>query len=261
MDLSLHNRRALVCGSTQGIGRASALMMAECGADIVLMARNPESLETVRHEVSGFGVSCDVVVADFSDPSQVAERIDTYTSSHAGFDILVNNTGGPPAGPIASASVDDFLKAFNSHLINNHILVQATLPGMKERSFGRIVNIVSTSVREPIPGIGVSNTTRGAVASWAKTLSKEVAPFGITVNNVLPGATQTGRIDALIKSKAAKSGKSEDQVEQDLVSAIPVGRFAGPFEIAAAVVFLSSDHAAYITGVSLPVDGGRLNSI
>lgn len=261
LELSLKGRTALVCGSTQGIGKATALAMADCGADIVLMARNESALKQVRDEVGRSGVSCSFLVADFSDSRSVGDTITDFIAAGNSIDILVNNTGGPPAGPIVDASVEDFLAAFHAHLLANHLLATAVIPDMKKQRFGRIINVVSTSVYEPIKGIGVSNTTRGAVASWAKTMSKELGPYGITVNNVLPGATQTGRIDAIIESRAGKTGRSQDEVRADLTAAIPLGRFADSSETAAAITFLASDLAAYITGVSLPVDGGRMASI
>lgn len=261
LNLALNGKTALVCGSTQGIGRATALAMADCGADIVLMARNTESLNAVKAEIESMDAKCAYLVADFSNPDEVKNQIDDYLAAGGTVDILINNTGGPPAGPLVNATPEDFLKAFSAHLLCNHLLAQAVLPGMKSRKQGRIVNVISTSIREPITGIGVSNTTRGAVASWAKTLSKEVAPFGVTVNNVLPGATQTGRIDAIISARSRKSGKPASEVEADLVAEIPLGRFADPQETAAAITFLASDLASYITGVSLAVDGGRMASI
>jgi 3-oxoacyl-[acyl-carrier protein] reductase len=147
------------------------------------------------------------------------------------------------------------------HLLCNHVLVQAVVPGMRAEGYGRIVNIVSTSVREPIPGLGVSNTVRAATAGWAKTLSKELGPYGITVNNILPGSTRTGRLESLLASRAKAAGTAEATIEQAMTAEIPLRRFAEPAEIAAAVAFLASPAASYITGVSLPVDGGRMASI
>jgi 3-oxoacyl-[acyl-carrier protein] reductase len=175
--------------------------------------------------------------------------------------VLVNNTGGPPAGQAIDASPEDFLAAFTSHLLCSQILVQAVVPGMKKNSYGRIINIISTSVKIPIRGLGVSNTTRGAMASWSKTLSLELAPFGITVNNILPGSTKTGRIDFVIRSQAAKSGKSEEEVRNQMISEIPAGRMAEASEVAAGIAFLATPAAGYITGVNIPVDGGRTGSM
>lgn len=258
---SLSGRRALVCGSTQGIGRASAEALASEGAEIVLLARNAERLSEVRAALPHHsGVSHGLLVADFSDPAAVRRVVSDYLRSHPPFHILVNNSGGPPPGLLLDATEAAFRAAFDMHLFCNHALVQAVVPGMRAERYGRIVNIVSTSVREPIPGLGVSNTVRAATAGWAKTLSKELGPDGITVNNILPGSTRTGRLEALIASRAKAGTTDAETIERGMTREIPLRRFADAGEIAAAVAFLASPAAAYITGVSLPVDGGRLAS-
>ncbi len=262
MDLSLEGKRAVVCGSTQGIGRAAAIELAGLGAEITLIARNPERLESVVRELStDSGQSHEMIVADFSEPAQVKLGIDQFVIAKKSADILVNNTGGPPAGTAIEADVTDYLDAFNSHLICNQILVQALVHGMKKNGYGRIINVISTSVKQPIPGLGVSNTIRGAVANWAKTLSRELGPFGITVNNVLPGTTRTTRLDAIISTEANKTNKSVDEVTQRFLTSIPAGRFAAASEIASAIAFLASPAAGYINGINLPVDGGRTASL
>ncbi len=249
MDLNLKGRTAVVCGSTQGIGHAVAIELASLGANVVLFARNAERLAEVVTELDRSQDQRHAfLAADFMEPAQVKMAIEPWIQAGGRAQILVNNTGGPPAGPIVDARPQDFLEAFQAHLINNHILAQALLPGMKDAGFGRIVNIISTSVKQPIPGLGVSNTTRGAVASWSKTLATEVAPFGITVNNVLPGMTRTGRLESIIQSRAEKSGRSAEEID---------GRFAEPHEIAAAAAFLCTPAAAYINGTNITVDGGR----
>jgi len=264
MELSLQYKHALVCGSSQGIGRAIALKLAECGASVTLMARSEAALLTVQAElndISESSASHDFIVADFKQPDQVKEQIARYLSRGKTFEILVNNSGGPPPGPLTEANTSTIEEAFSAHLICNHHLAQALFPGMKEKGYGRIINIISTSVKQPLPGLGVSNTVRGAVASWAKTMSNELGAFGITVNNILPGATETGRLTAIIDKKSAASGKSVDEVRSQMVSQIPLGRFAKPEEIANAACFLASPLAAYITGTSLPVDGGRTSAL
>ncbi len=251
----------MVCGSTQGIGKAAAVELALLGASITLLARNKEKLQEALHDIPDHGnEKHDYLVADFADPGTLKSVIQKYASENQ-VDILVNNTGGPPAGPAADASIEEYLNAFNSHLICNQILVQAISPGMKRNNFGRIINVISTSVKTPLKGLGVSNTIRGAVASWAKTIATELGPFGITVNNVLPGYTLTGRFESLRSSKSEKEKKSEEQVEQEMVSDIPAGRIAEASEIGAAIAFLASPAASYINGINLPVDGGKTPSL
>lgn len=261
-DLALTGRRALVCGSTQGIGRACALRLADLGAAVTLMARDEAALNRVRGELStGAGQTHDVLVADFSRPASVREAIGRRLSAGGTLDVLVNNTGGPSSGPIVEAEPESFLRAIEMHVVCNQILLQAVLPGMKQSRFGRVINIISTSVKEPIPGLGVSNTTRWAVAAWAKTVAGEVAPFGITVNNVLPGYTDTARLASLIAKKARAAGVTEAAARAEIIARIPMGRLAEAREIAAAVGFLASPAASYITGINVPVDGGRIASL
>lgn len=248
-----------MCGGTQGIGRACAFEFARLGARVTLLARNEEALRRVRDELGVGGASRhDYLRADFNEPESVRTAVARHVEATEPFEILLNNTGGPPGGPIVEASPDAFLSAFTAHLICNQVLAQTLVPGMKRAGYGRIVNIVSTSVRQPIKGLGVSNTIRGAVASWAKTLADELAPFGITVNNVLPGATATERLCSLIQAKARAAGVGEGEVEREMKAEIPMARFAGPEDIAVAAGFLATPAAGYITGVSLPVDGGRI---
>ena len=261
MNLDLTKRTALVCGSTQGLGYASAAELALLGCNVVLMARNEEKLkEAVRTLDQAKAQQHQYLVADFSDTAAVKTAIENFIKNNT-VHILVNNTGGPPGGAALTAKAEEFLSAFNNHLINNHHLVQAVVPGMKAAGFGRIINIISTSVKNPIAGLGVSNTTRAAVANWAKTLATELGPFGITVNNVLPGFTKTVRADYVIASKAKAANISETAVQEQLVAEIPAGRIGEPGEFGAAVAFLCSPAAAYINGINLPVDGGRLGCL
>lgn len=260
--IDLSGKRALVCGSTQGIGRAAAELLAELGCEIVLAARDEAALAAAARSLAApRGQKNAFIVADFCEPESVRSAAAAHVAQHGPIEILVNNTGGPAAGPIVEAAPEQFTRALTMHVGCNQLLVQTLLPGMKARGYGRIVNIISTSVREPIPGLGVSNTTRAAVAAWAKTLAGELAPLGITVNNVLPGFTETARLRALIAGRAEKQRVSPEDVERAMRASVPMGRFAGPREIATAVAFLASPAASYITGVSLPVDGGRIGAI
>ena len=258
MELGLQNKNALVCGSTQGIGKATAISLAKEGVNITLIARNETVLQEVLKELPQNGQQKHgYLVADFSKPDQVKEVVSTNNSFH----ILINNTGGPKSGAIIDASVEEFSAAFQMHVLVNQILVQAVVPFMKKQCFGRIINIISTSVKEPIPGLGVSNTIRNAVANWSKTMAGELAEFGITMNNVLPGFTDTARLDQIIKIKAAGANTSEEKMAQIMKDYVPTKRFAKPEETAKAVTFLASDSASYITGINLPVDGGRTKSL
>lgn len=253
MENIYHGKTALVCGSTQGIGLATAQLLAQRGCTLVLLARNEAKLKQAIATLAGSNHS--YIVADQSDESSMHNAVQKLQSLN--IHILVNNSGGPAAGPANSALPTDFINAFNQHLIANQLLLQAILPQMKNNKYGRIINVISTSVKQPLKGLGVSNTIRGAVASWSKTLATELGPFGITVNNVLPGATKTERLTSIIEGKSTKAGTSIDEAEKEMLAEIPAGRFAQPSEIAEAICFLASDAAAYINGINLPVDGGR----
>ena len=262
MNLDLKNKRAIVCGSTQGIGKAVAMELALLGANVTLVARNEQSLKQVKNELPNNGSQLhSYLCADFNDPAHLKELVENFIQRSGPVNILVNNTGGPPAGPIVNAKTDEFISAFNNHLICNHILAQACIEGMKNSGYGRIVNVISTSVKAALPNLGVSNTIRAAVGNWAKTLANELGKFGITVNNVLPGATATQRLSNIIENKALKTQVNNDDVKKEMLHEIPLGRFADASEIANAVVFLASPAGAYINGINLPVDGGRTASL
>lgn len=261
MNLSLLSKNALVGGASAGIGRSVALELAALGANVTLVARTETTLQAAMAELDTTqGQRHEYLVADFDDSQILLTKVSELLRRQP-IHILVNNTGGPPGGPIVGAKPEDFLRAYHNHLICNQLLAQAVLPGMKAAGYGRIVNIISTSVKEPLENLGVSNTTRWAVASWAKTWANEVGVFGVTVNNVLPGFTGTGRLTEIIEKRAAASGASADIVETQFKNQVPLRRFAEPAEVAAAVAFLASPAAAYITGINLPVDGGRTRSL
>ena len=259
MNLGLRNKKAIVCGSTQGIGKAIAVGLAKQGVSLTLIARNESVLKEVVNTLdTSLAQNHNYLCVDFAD-NQFAKKIEILEKTN--YDILINNTGGPASGPIADASAEDFLLAFKMHLLNNQILIQKVVGGMKENSFGRIINIISTSVKAPIPGLGVSNTIRAAVANWAKTLSLELGSYGITVNNVLPGFTNTNRLKSLIEKKSSILGKSKMEVENEMKKSVPLNRFGEASEVANAAIFLSSPAASYINGINLPVDGGRTSSL
>lgn len=259
MDNELAGYHALVCGASRGIGRATAEALARHGASVTLLARNAEMLSDARDNLSVVGEARHSALAvDLEETASLPQQLEAVNRP---VHILVNNAGGPPGGPILDATPDAFRKGFERLLIAAHLLAQEFVPGMRDAGYGRVVNIISTSVREPIPNLGVSNTLRGACASWAKTLSREVAADGITVNNVLPGFTATDRLSNIFSARSEHSGKSIEEVKADMRAQVPAGRFAEPEETAAAIAFLASPAASYITGVSLPVDGGRLHSL
>jgi 3-oxoacyl-[acyl-carrier protein] reductase len=261
MDLNLTGKHALVCGGSDGIGRAAAHELALLGADVTVLARRADALQQVADALPRNGAQQHGwIAADVSQTDALRAQVQALAAGKP-VHILVNNTGGPPGGQIHVAEATAFVDAFQRHLLANHALVQSVLPGMQGARWGRIVNVISTSVKEPIAGLGVSNTVRGAVASWAKTLSRELAAQGITVNNVLPGYTETGRVDQIVRDRARAEGKSEEQVIAAMRAGVPAGRFAKPGETGGVIAFLCSPAAAYINGVSLAVDGGRMQSI
>lgn len=261
LSLNLTGKTALIGGSTQGIGLATARALASIGAQCVLISRNEEKLKAAVGSLdTATGQQHSYLVADYSNFHQVQEAVGLFTQTNT-VHILVNNTGGPAGGPVTAAKPEDFLQAFQQHLICNHIITGLVTDGMKREGYGRIINIISTSVKIPLKGLGVSNTIRGAVASWAKTMANELGAFGITVNNILPGATSTERLETILKAKATKTGKDQIDVEHEMLEEIPAHRFGKPEEIAAVVAFLASPAASYVNGTSIPVDGGRTGSI
>ena len=261
MDLNLSGKHALVCGASEGIGRAAAIELALLGADVTVLARREAALQAVVDALPNDGTQRHgLLVADIAATDALRDAVATLAASRP-VHILINNTGGPPGGTAHGADVAAYLDAFNRHLVANHTLMQAALPGMRDAGWGRIVNVISTSVYEPIPNLGVSNTIRGAVAGWAKTLSRELAGDGITVNNVLPGYTRTQRLEQILADRSAASGKPREEIAKAMLASVPVGRFAEAAEIAGMIAFLCTPAAAYVDGQSIAVDGGRMQSI
>lgn len=262
MNTNLSGKRALVCGGSMGLGLASAKELAMMGADIILLSRSEDSLKRALSELEQSGEQAHSYLScDMADTAKLQDIINDEVESKGSIHIFINNTGGPPGGTILNAESTELTTAFRSHIIAGHTIAQALIPGMTTAGYGRIVNIVSTSVRQPIPGLGVSNTIRGSMASWAKTLSLELAHLGITVNNVLPGTTNTKRLNDIIAKKADNLNLSIEDATELMLQQVPMKRIAEPEEIAAAVAFLASPAASFITGVSLPVDGGKIKSI
>ena len=244
--LDLSGKRALVCGGTSGIGKAAVQALQDYGAKVVVLSRSATGENTI---------SCNL-----EDLNSLTKLLETEIQTNGDFEILVNNSGGPPSGPLIDAKPSDFEKAFLRHILASQTLVQLILPGMKKANYGRIINVISTSVKEPIAGLGVSNTIRGAMASWSKTLSKELPP-SITINNVLPGFTATERLEELKQTLSKQKGISPNEVEKAWLGTVPEGRLADPSELGQVIAFLASPAASFVRGVSLPVDGGRTGSI
>ncbi len=261
MNLDLSGKNALVCGSSKGIGKAAAIEIAKLGANVTLVSRSAEVMADIAKELdTSGGQKHDFLMANFSNSTDLKKKVRGLVSGKA-IHILVNNTGGPPSGPIMEAREMEFTQAFHNHLICNHLLTTIVTPRMIREGYGRIINVISTSVKAPIPGLGVSNTVRAAVANWSKTMASELGKHGITVNNVLPGSTWTDRIREIIQARAAKLNKTEAEIQIAMEKEIPLGRFAQAEEVGAAIAFLASPAAAYINGINLPVDGGRTKSL
>ena len=257
----LDGYHALVCGASAGIGQAGALALAAAGAEVTALARSAPKLDALLpHLLAAGAPRAHALVADLDDRPALAAAIDSHLAAFGPVHVLVNNTGGPAPSPLLEADEPAFLAAFGRHVLASHLLVRALLPGMRAAGYGRVVNVISLSVREPIPMLGVSNTIRGAMASWAKTLAMELPP-GITVNNILPGFTDTERLSVLGQAVAERQGATLEAVQQGWCDQVPEGRLGSPRELGAVIAFLASPAAAYVRGTSIPVDGGRLRCI
>lgn len=263
MNLDLTGKHALVCGGSQGIGRAAAIELARLGADVTLLARSHAGLNAALADlpVTHAGQTHAWIAVDMRDSAALRAKVEATINAPRLVQILVNNTGGPPGGSANGAKVEEYISAFGQHLLANQILLQCVLPGMRASGYGRVINVISTSVKEPIKNLGVSNTIRGAVASWSKTLAAELGQSGITVNNVLPGYTKTQRLEQILADRSTTLGKAEEEITKTMLASVPLGRFADAAEIANVIAFLASPAASYINGVNIPVDGGRTLSL
>jgi 3-oxoacyl-[acyl-carrier protein] reductase len=260
IDFDLKERWVLVGGASQGIGEATARFMAEQGARVILMSRRRDRLEIVRSELPN-PTAHRTLALDLDNASELSLPVSRLMNETGPIGIWVNNTGGPKAGPLVDASPEELERAFRGHVMASQAILQALLPGMKQLGFGRIINVLSTSVKVPLPNLGVSNIMRAAMANWAKTLANELGPFGITVNNILPGYTDTPRLESILAGTMQKSGRSGEEIMKDWAEHTPLRRVAKPRETAQAIAFLASPLASYVTGINLPVDGGRTGSL
>jgi 3-oxoacyl-[acyl-carrier protein] reductase len=260
VDLLLKGRHALVCGASAGIGNAAAIELARLGATVSPLARSADKLADVAEDLKRAGApQAHPIVADLEDRAALRTKVEAHLKKHGPVHILVNNQGGPPHGALLEATEEDFLKAYGRIQLASHLLVQAVLPGMRAAGYGRIVNVLSTSVREPIPGLGIGNTVRASMAAWAKTLSRELPP-GITINSVLPGYTDTERLGELAEQMASKQGKSPADIAKNWSAVTPEGRLGRPEELGAVIAFLCTPAASFVRGQAWAVDGGRLNA-
>jgi 3-oxoacyl-[acyl-carrier protein] reductase len=258
MDFGLRGRAAIVMGSSSGMGRAVAQLLAHEGASLTLFARRAELLDELAEELAPASVRIQVLTGDATAPGAIERMVEDAAAFHGHLDVLVHNVGGPPPGTALGLDADAVRKALDLTLLTATRAARAAVPHMSRERFGRIVSIESTSIREPIANLVLSNTLRPAVAGYFKTLAAEVGPLGITVNCVCPGYTRTERLSDLARRTAEREGKPSEEVEAEWARATAVGRIATPEEVAAAVVFLCSEQAASITGTLLPVDGGSL---
>jgi 3-oxoacyl-[acyl-carrier protein] reductase len=257
MDFQIKNKTAIVCASSQGLGKAAALELASEGVNLVISSRNEETLLSVKKEIeTSTNAKIVSVVADLNKPKDIDNLYAKANSELGPIDILINNAGGPPPSNFDSLNDEDWLKAFNLTMMSSIRLSKLVLPDMKERNWGRIINISSVSVKTPVPGLFLSNSLRMGVLGWSKALSDEVASKGVTVNSVCPGSTRTARITNIFQSQSEAMGKTIEEIESHAAANIPMLRIGEPKELAALIAFLASERASYMTGLAIQVDGG-----
>ncbi|MEO6721701.1 MAG: SDR family oxidoreductase [Ferruginibacter sp.] len=261
MEVSLKGRKALVGGGSRGLGKAIAMQLAESGATVTIMARNEEKLKALVATLpTPFGQQHNYLAIDFTDLEKFKSIVATYFQNHQ-IDILINNTNGPSAGGALDKNVDDYQQAFDLLFKTTVFLTMEAIPGMRNRNYGRIINLASISVKEPLQNLVLSNSIRSAVVTWAKTLSLELAVSGITVNNILTGYFDTERLNEIYGTQATSKGINVEEYKNMMKTNIPARRFGEPAEFGYLVAFLASANAAYITGANIPIDGGLLKSI
>ncbi|MEW6265860.1 MAG: SDR family oxidoreductase [Thermodesulfobacteriota bacterium] len=257
MDLGLTGRIALVCGGSKGLGRAAATALAKEGAKVIIAARGQEALNQAAADITNLtGAEVTPVSADLSDPEQARLLARSALSAWGRVDVLINNAGGPPAGLFLDFSDQDWEAAIRLNFLSAVVLTRELVPGMKERRWGRVINFTSIAVKQPIDGLILSNAVRAAVHGWAKSLSNELAAFGVTVNNVLPGYTLTERVRNLSLTLGRQRGVSPEKIIEEYEAQIPMNRLGRPEDFGHLAAFLASDLAGYITGASIPIDGG-----
>jgi len=262
LDLGLKNKIALVCGSSKGLGKATAKCLALEGASVILCSSNPDNLQKAKRDIQEVSTAeVTAISANLSEHDDVSRLIEILFKQYSCIDILVNNTGGPPPGKFEELSIDAWRKAYEAMFVSAVMLTQSVLPGMKSQRWGRILNITSIAVKQPVENLILSNSIRAGITGFARTLANEVASFGITVNNILPGFTRTERLVNLAEETAGRKGVSIEEAYQTWVKDIPMNRLGEPEEFGNVVAFLASERASYVTGASITVDGGWVRSL
>ncbi|MBM7645844.1 3-oxoacyl-[acyl-carrier protein] reductase [Scopulibacillus daqui] len=262
MDLELKGKNALVMASSQGLGRAIAEQLVREGVNVMIASRDEEKLKKVSRELSAIGAGeAAYIKADVTRTEDINSAVQKAVDQFGGFDILVNNAGGPPSGSFLDTSDEDWHHAFTLNLLSYVRLIRQAIPVMEKRGGGRIINIASSSIKQPIPNLVLSNTFRLGIVGLTKTLAEELAPKNILIHTVAPGRIDTDRVEYLDRARAEQTGQSFEEVRQQAEASIPLGRYGQPDELAKVVAFLVSGACTYMTGSSILVDGGSITSI